>query len=330
MRNTDHLSLPDVVPADIPSALVSLGIDAVIRGDEATALCPSPEHNDGSPSWSCNLNTGKHHCFSCGFGGSFEWLVRTVKQARKGEAVAWIRTQKIRLGTDVPAPRVPEVSEADLFEATEPPLFRCDERKISLLAANESEVLYNSRTDQWIFPYRDPEDDRLIGWQEKGTGENRFLVNNYPPKVKKGHTLFGYRELKRTGTTGPVVVVESPIDVAIFRTWGIHRVVSPFGTGITDFQVNLIWPYADEIIWAFDNDAAGQKAVSKWILQNPFGRRKSRVFNYGTVEKIRGAYVHAAGDGRDPGDLLGVDLVYGVEYASPASFTYFEGIDWTV
>lgn len=326
-KNTD---LPDVIPADIPAALTALGIEFTVKGNEATALCPEPTHDDGSPSWSCNLNTGKHHCFSCGFGGSFEWLVRVVKQARKGEAVAWIRTQKIRLGTDLPAPRVPTVSEADLWEARFPPPEWLADRRISREAAVSAEVLFNDRTKEWIFPYRDPETDKLIGWQSKGTGEDKYVVKNFPPKVKKGHTLFGFKDLKRTGTSGSVVMVESPVDVAVFKTHGIDRVVSPFGTGLTDFQVNLLWPYVDEIIWAFDFDNAGQKAVSKWILENPFGRQKSRVFNYGYVRKIRGAYVHPPGDGTDPGDLTGQQLKYGVQFATPASFTYFEGIDWQV
>jgi hypothetical protein len=302
-------------------------VSVIRKGAEDEVFCAEvPESHDFALEG--NLLTG--NCFSCGFGGSFEWLVRVVKQARKGEAVAWIRTQKIRLGTDVPAPKVLEVSEADLWEATTPESVWCDQRGITKLAAAQSEVLFNHRLKQWIFPYRDPETDRLIGWQEKGTGDDRFVVNNYPPKVKKGHVLFGYQSLKATGTAGAVVVVESPLDVAVFKAAGIERVVSTFGTGMTDFQVNLIWPYADEIVWAFDFDAAGQKAVSKWIHDNPFGRRKARVFNYGYVRKIRGAYVHPAGDGRDPGECTRQQLLNGIEYATPASFTYFEGIDWQV
>ena len=44
-------------------------------------LCPHPEHNDGSPSWSINIdpeddNFGTHNCFSCGYKGNFITLTK--------------------------------------------------------------------------------------------------------------------------------------------------------------------------------------------------------------------------------------------------------------
>ena len=44
-----------------------------LDGSEAWALCPS--HQDTKPSWSVNLRTGQHHCFSCGWGGGAADLV---------------------------------------------------------------------------------------------------------------------------------------------------------------------------------------------------------------------------------------------------------------
>lgn len=45
-------------------------------GDELWSLCPDPNHVDGSPSWSININPendrfGTHNCFSCGYKGNF-------------------------------------------------------------------------------------------------------------------------------------------------------------------------------------------------------------------------------------------------------------------
>jgi hypothetical protein len=46
------------------------------HGDELWDLCPDPNHVDGSPSWSININPesdrfGTHNCFSCGYKGNF-------------------------------------------------------------------------------------------------------------------------------------------------------------------------------------------------------------------------------------------------------------------
>jgi hypothetical protein len=323
-RTTD---LPDIVPADIAGALDELGITFKIAGDEAQALCPHPEHDDGKPSWSCNLKTGKHHCFSCGFGGSFEWLVRIVNGARKGEAVAWIRTRKPCV-VKARAEGLVQISEADLWEATAPPEWALEERRITPWAARDMELLFNHRTNRWVFPLRDPFSDKLIGWQEKGTGEERHLVLNKPEKSKKHLTVFGMQHLKRTGTTGPVIVIENPVKTGLFVDAGLPRVVSTCGSSFSEEQINLLWPYADEIVFALDNDAAGHKAMANWVKNNPYGRQKIRIFNYGS-QKIRGAYVHTPDD-RDPGSLTSEEICVGYETRTPAAFSYFAGIDWEV
>lgn len=324
-RTTD---LPDVVPADIAGALDELGIVFKITGDEATALCPHPEHDDGKPSWSCNLKTGKHHCFSCGFGGSFEWLVRIVNGARKGEAVAWIRTRKPRVVEKTRVSGLVEISEADLWMATAPPEWALEERRISAVAASEMELLFNHTSNRWIFPLRDPFSDRLIGWQEKGTGEEKHLVLNKPEKSKKHLTVFGMKHLKATGTEGPVIIIENPVKTGLFVDAGLPRVVSTCGSSFSEDQINLLWPYADEIVFALDNDAAGYKAMANWVKNNPFGRNKIRIFNYNS-RKIRGAYVHFKDD-RDPGSLTSEEIRVAYETRTPAAFSYFEGVDWEV
>lgn len=319
--------LPGIVPRDIAAALDDLGIDYVIRGEEAVALCPHPGHDDAKPSWSCNLETGLFNCFSCGFGGSFEWLVQVVKGARRGEAVAWIQTRKPRLASNPRPLPSPGVSEKDLWEFTAPPHWARAVRQVSPEACDEIEILFNPRLDRWVFPLRDPYSDKLIGWQEKGaTPGNRHLVLNKPSKVKKSQTVFGMKHLKATGTEGPVVVIENPLKTARFIDAGIPRVVSTCGSSFTEDQVNLLWPYADEIVFALDNDSAGHKAMAKWIKDNPHGRSKIKVFNYNS-QKIRGAYVHFP-DGRDPGDLAPDEIIEAYETRTPSAFSYFYGTDW--
>ena len=326
MKTTTRL--PDIVPADLEGALADLGIYVRISGDEGTALCPSPDHMDSSPSWSINMETGKHHCFSCGFGGSFQWLVQIMRGMRSGEALAWIKTQKVRIGI-VDEPEINNqalVKEMDLWPYGPPPEERLKERRISAEACEALEILWDSDKLAWIFVLRDPFTDRIIGWQEKYTTED--LVINYPPKVKKSTTVFGYRNLKRTGTDGVVVVLENPVKCARVFDAGYSSTVSTCGSSFTDFQINdLLWPVADEVILMLDNDPAGHKAMQRFVVQNPYARTSTKIFNYGNGRKENGAYIHVP-DGRDPGDLSSVDIVWGILNATPAPFSYFEGIDW--
>lgn len=324
--------LPDIVPADLEGALTELGIEYKVRGDEATALCPSPQHFDSSPSWSINLDTGKHHCFSCGFGGSFQWLAQIVMGVRAAEATAWIKTRKIRVGIAQEEEFVNPnaiVRESDLYLYTAPPQWALDSRGLTAQACEEAEVLFDEERALWVCPLRDPWTDRLIGWQTKGALEsNRHVVDNYPPKMKKATTVFGYRHLKATGDTASIVMIENPVKVPKLVAGGF-RSGAFCGASFVDSQVNdLLWPLTDEVILALDNDIAGHRRVAKFIAQNPYARSSTRVFNYGTVKKINGAYVHEADD-RDPGDLRMSEIIWGVEHATPAAFTYFKGIDWT-
>lgn len=327
--------LPPVVPADVSSALHALGIDHEIKEDEAEALCPNPEHLDTSPSWSCNLETGMHHCFSCGWGGSFVKLVALMRSIRYGEATAWVQTRRVRRGPDFEevkrheeAPR-PQVSEADLWECTDPPDHELAARHISLESAQALEIRWHPRKGCWIFPVRDPKTDRLWGWQEKSAK----VFRNRPKDVDKSRTVFGFRQLKQLGT-GQVIVVESPLDVARFWTAGFRRCVSTFGIEFSDYQIYLLWEYADEMVFAPDNDVAGHRKIARWTRENRTRSHDMRVFDYGGAFDYQGRYatremiVHPRGDGRDPGNLTDQELAHGIEWATPAWRTYFEGVNW--
>lgn len=313
------------------AALDELGIDYDIHGDEAHALCPHPDHNDSSPSWSVNLHSGMHNCFSCGYGGSFVKLVAEVRGGKFAEAEVWVRTHRMQSALDgveiiskAKERRAAEVRESDLWQCGESPYELLAERFIEPWAAKQAEVQWHPAKGCWIFPVRDPFNDKLLGWQEKS--KRRFV--NRPVGLDKTQAMFGFRHLKSTGDSGLVVVVESPLDVARFLTAGVERVVSTYGAEFTDKQIEILWDHADTIIFALDNDIAGQRKVRNYLLEHPSDKAYCQVFDYGTayVHKLTGWCVHPEGDGRDPGNLSDADLVWGVENATPGLTTAFEDV----
>ena len=307
-----------LVPRDVMGALRAMGIDARERGDEATARCPNPDHLDSSPSWSCNLDDGRHHCFACGFGGSFVYLVIKMLGLSGSEASSWVRERKIK---DVAAghigPRVRrtrgesvEMSEADLWKFTDPPPEALASRGLTLEACRECDVRWDNERQLWITPIRDPGNASLWGWQEK----NARHFRNYPYDIPKSRSLFGLQSL-RPGS--PAVVVESPLDVPYLRAAGISGAVSTFGVGISEAQVRLLMARAPEIVLALDNDRAGWAGVGKRAYA--FGTVPVRVFNYGGMLARGGAFtvLEDALDGTDPGNLTDDEIAWGVEHAVP-------------
>ena len=314
---TTLAALPSPVPLDVLAALAALGIDAEERGDEAVALCPNPEHDDHRPSWGCNLGTGLHKCFVCGFQGSFAYLVQRMQGLARGDAEQWVRERKVRDITDGfdalqerPQKRAAEVSEADMWKFADPPAEALEDRGLTLEACQHYGVRWDAGHELWIVPIREPRTGRLWGWQAK----NARVFRNHPVNVGKSGTLFGFQSLRPGGTA---VLVESPLDVPYLRAAGIDGAVSSFGVSVSDRQISLLLDRAGSIVLALDNDVAGWKGVSKLVYAFP--ATPVRVFNYGNFQPGLATedVVYEGVDGADPGNLTDDEIAWGIEHAIP-------------
>lgn len=276
------------VPRDIPTALVKLGIDAVVRGDEATAACPA--HEDSHPSWSCNLSTGMHNCFSCGFHGSFTGLVRHQLGVTWDQAEAWCKEQRVQdLISYEPGPPPAKkrarktVSEADLALFTSPPKHALRSRHLSASAAEQYGILWDDAKLQWIIPIRDAYTGRLWGWQRK----NAHSFRNIPRGVAKSRTLF--RARCNGDAPATAVLVESPLDACRLLSAGIEGGVASYGVQTTPIQWGILLDFFDEVVVAFDNDRAGLEAAH--TLKNSFRAMRLSFFNYSQTKA------------KDPGEM---------------------------
>jgi DNA primase len=159
--------------------------------------------------------------------------------------------------------------------------------------------MWDARRSAWILPFRDPENNKLMGWQEKGTLNRTFM--NRPPGLARSRTLFGLPQLRED----VVYLVESPLDCARLYTAGYPGAVAVCGSTIKEEQVKLIRS-SSRIIAAFDNpkvDQAGKKVsddIRKLALK--YGLNLS-YFNYGESGS------------KDPGDLSDEDIKWGIDHA---------------
>lgn len=320
MRSTSaSLTLANLVPRDIFAALDALGIDAEQAGDEAKALCPNPDHNDSKPSWSCNLDTGMHHCFSCGYGGSFVYLVGCMLGLTRADSETWVQDRKVKdvaaghIGPRVSVPkRAVQVSEADMWRFTEPPAKARASRGLTLNACTMYDVRWDNEHELWITAVRDKH-GRLLGWQEK----NDRQFNNRPKHLVKSGSLYGYGLLPQGGTA---LLVESPLDCP-FTLPGCPVGVVPvssYGASVSGEQVALLRARAGRIILALDNDKAGWRSVGK--LAYAFGATPVLVFRYPGSAAVTptGPVDIARPDGRDPGNLSMDEISSGIDQAIPS------------
>lgn len=316
--------MANLVPLDVLAALADLGLDVEPTGEEAKALCPHPEHEDTTPSWSINLDSGKHHCFSCGFGGSFTYLVMTLKGIVGQEAVTWVRERKVKDIAEGKTAREADrqvhatITEADLWEFDyHYPLDELEYRGITNHDARWFCLMWDHNRDGWIIPFHDA-NDRLIGYQFKPRHGTEGVPLNYPKGLKKSGRIF---EGLNFIDNEVLVIVESPLDVVRLYAMGFDNVVALFGASIDAEQAELIMEKFEKVIVAFDDDDAGRRGVAKAIKM--LSGIEVWVFAYGEPRKMGPYWVHPEISRQDPGDLTKAEFQEGIERATKAFRTGF-------
>lgn len=280
------------VPDDVLQCLAELGISVTrITHGEAWAICPGHyerlgRHNKRPNKWSVNLETGQHSCFSCGFNGSFVYLVQEVKGYDRHDAEHWINShggvsRRLRRILAVPAggvesaPRVQPWNEARLAVFSDPPPAALDGRRISAGAVKHYGVLWDSKRENWILPIRDPKTGQLWGYQEKGEG----WFCNKPARVEKSETLFGLEAF--SGKTA--ILLESPLDCLRLYTAGISGGLSSYGVQVSNRQLDLLFDVAEIIIFALDNDDAGLTKMRDLRSRYLSSGRRIKFINYSHI-----------------------------------------------
>lgn len=288
----------------IEEVLRELKIDYSVTGKEAVALCPS--HKEKKPSWSINLKSGLHHCFSCGFKGTLDSLVAFMLDFSYAQAHMWVaeKTQSsgLVLWRDNKeeknfAPAYLGVSERELDQFISPPPGKMLwSRGLTAEAAELHGVRWSEENSAWILPMRDPFNGDLWGWQEKRVNDRRY--RNYPGGIKKSKTLFGLSAFEYGSTA---ILVESPLDVVYLSSAGIRGGVSSYGVSVSDCQLSIIHKLAGNIVLALDNDRAGMDETDR--LGRDFKQLPLTVFDYGDAI------------GKDPGELTITELKQGLKNA---------------
>lgn len=92
----------------------------------------------------------------------------------------------------------------------------------------------------------------------------KYLNSPETPLFEKGRELYGLTQARRgIRAQGRVLVVEGYLDVLALAQFGVDYAVATLGTATSAIHVQKLLRMADQVLFAFDGDQAGQNAARR-------------------------------------------------------------------
>ena len=125
--------------------------------------------------------------------------------------------------------------------------------------------IYDAFRNRLMFPVIDVRGS-VIGFSGRilGEGEPKYLNSPETLVFNKSRNLFALNLAKKS-KSGYIILSEGTIDVVALHQAGFDCAVASLGTSLTPEQARLLSRYTNQIIIAYDNDGAGQKAAQRAI-----------------------------------------------------------------
>ena len=122
---------------------------------------------------------------------------------------------------------------------------------------------YDRFRDRIMFPIINPRGQVIgFGGRVLDKGEPKYLNSPETSLFEKGHELYGLFQAQKSIRAGQlVVVVEGYMDVVALAQHGVEYAVATLGTATTPFHVQKLLRLAEQVVFCFDGDKAGQKAA---------------------------------------------------------------------
>ena len=124
---------------------------------------------------------------------------------------------------------------------------------------------YDTFRNRLMFPVIDVRGN-VIGFSGRilDDGEPKYMNSPETLVFSKSHNLFALNLAKKS-KSGYLILAEGNIDVASLHQAGFDSAVASLGTSLTPEQARLMSRYVSEVVIAYDNDGAGQKAAQRAI-----------------------------------------------------------------
>lgn len=134
-----------------------------------------------------------------------------------------------------------------------------------LARTGKSGGVYDYFRNRLMFPVIDVRGS-VIGFSGRilDDGEPKYLNSPDTLVYSKAHSLFALNLAKKS-KSGYIILAEGNIDVVSLHQAGFDSAVASLGTSLTPDQARLLARYTNQIVIAYDADAAGQKAAQRAI-----------------------------------------------------------------
>lgn len=186
------------------------------------------------------------------------------------------------------------------------------------LVGNKDGRYYDMFRNRCMFPILNLKGQPVaFGGRVMDDGKPKYLNSPETPIFNKRRLLFAlYQALPEIRKKRQVIMVEGYMDAISLHAHGVTNVVASLGTAFTVEQARLLKRYADEVIFSYDMDAAGQNATRRALeIAGPVGL------------KLRVARV---GEGKDPDEFVnlhgGDAYLEAVSQAQPAMDYLFSSL----
>ena len=142
---------------------------------------------------------------------------------------------------------------------------KADLVRVGLLKEGERGDHYTYFRDRVMFPIRSNTGKVLgFGGRLMGDGEPKYLNSPQSDVFDKGAVVYGLREATQGfRDEGFAMVVEGYMDVVMLAQAGLRNAVATMGTAATTQQVRTIMTRSQDVVFCFDGDAAGTRAMAK-------------------------------------------------------------------
>ena len=138
----------------------------------------------------------------------------------------------------------------------------------NLIGKSKTGVLYDKFKHRLMFPIQDVR-GRTIAFGGRVLDNSKPKYINSPEDIvySKGRNLFGLNVARKgqTGLLKRILVVEGYMDAISLYQNGITNVVASLGTALTQSQGWLLRKNAEQVIFGYDADGAGQTAIMRGI-----------------------------------------------------------------
>jgi DNA primase len=143
-------------------------------------------------------------------------------------------------------------------------------KECGLVIDSEEGRRYDRFRDRVMFPIWDQRGGVIgFGGRVIDAGEPKYLNSPETALFEKGRELYGLFQARRTiRDTGTVIVVEGYMDVVALAQAGVGNAVATLGTATTPMHVEKLLRLADNLVFCFDGDKAGQRAAWRALEQS--------------------------------------------------------------